>query len=360
MRISTKIFIKEWAQITLGWILIMYFYNLITIWGFRHLMKENAITEYFDSGNIHIELWIQGILFGSLFTLIDKITDKRKIRRRSLGSLILIKSGLYILSFAIAGLVTYLVFQMFDLLTQKQWEESLTYLNTSYAVSIASYFLGSIILMNFLIQVSKKFGPGNLTQILIGKYSKPKKENRLFMFMDLRGSTAIAEKLGHDKYSELMQSCFHDLTNVVIKYNASIYQYVGDEVVLCWKTDIGLKKMNCIKAYFEFNDILLSREKYYQKNFDMLPYFKCGIDCGEVTVAEIGDIKREIAYHGNVLNTAARIEKLCTPQNQRMLISEYVEKELPQNLNGFTKEIIGEFELKGKKEKVKIYSINKC
>jgi len=337
----------------------MYFYNLITIWGFRHLMKENAITEYFDSGYIHYELWIQGILFGSLFTLIDKITDKQKIRRRSLGSLILIKSGLYLLSFAIAGLVTYAVYQIFGLLTQKQWEESVSYINTAYSISMLVYFTVMIVFMNFLIQVSRKFGPGNLIKILIGKYSKPKKENRLFMFMDLRGSTAIAEKLGHDKYSELMQSCFHDLTNVVIKYSASIYQYVGDEVVLCWSTDTGLKNMNCIKAYYEFIEVLKSREEFYISNFDMLPYFKCGIDCGEVTVAEIGDIKREIAYHGDVLNTGARIEKLCTPQNQRMLISEYVEKELPQNLNGYSKEMIGEFELKGKKERVKIYSINK-
>lgn len=357
MNRKSKILIKEWGIITLGWILIMYFYNLITVWGLKHLMKENAITEYFDSGYIHYELWIQGILFGSLFMLIDKITDRRKIRRRSLGSLILIKSGLYILSFAVAGAVTYAVYQIFGLLTQKQWEETVSYLTASYSISIAIFFIVAIIFMNFLIQVNRKFGPGNLLKILTGKYSKPKKENRLFMFMDLRGSTAIAEKLGHHKYSELMQSCFHDLTNVVLKYNASIYQYVGDEVVLCWNTEIGLKNMNCIKAYFEFDNVLKSREDFYKSNFDLLPYFKCGLDCGEVTVAEIGDIKREIAYHGDVLNTAARIEKLCTPQGKKMLISEYIEKELPEEMNGFSKEFIGKFELRGKEEGIKIYSI---
>lgn len=359
MKLTTKIFIKRWGLITLGWILIMYFYNMITVWGYRHMMEDNVITEYVDSGNIHFELLIQGILFGSLFALIDKITDQRKIRRRSLGSLILIKSGLYFLSFVIAGIATYGFFQAFDLFSKKQWEESILYLNTAFSISIIIYFLAAILFMNFLIQVSRKFGPGNLINILLGKYSKPKKENRLFMFMDLKGSTAIAEKLGHDRYSELMQSCFHDLSNIVLKYNASIYQYVGDEVVLCWKTDIGLKNLNCFNAYFEFIEVLKFRKDYYSKNFDMQPYFKCGIDCGEVTAAEIGDIKREIAYHGDVLNTAARIEKLCTPQKKRMLISEYVDQELTQNLNGFCKELIGDFELKGRREKIKIYSIEK-
>ena len=58
-----------------------------------------------------------------------------------------------------------------------------------------------------------------------------------------------------------------------------------------------------------------------------------------------------------MLNTAARIEKLCTPQKKKMLISEYLEKELPTELNDFSKEFIGDFELRGKKERIKIYSI---
>ena len=177
------------------------------------------------------------------------------------------------------------------------------------------------------------------------------------MFMDLQGSTAIAERLGHNKYSQLMQNCFHDLTDIVIKYEASIYQYVGDEVVLTWDMRTVLKDLNCIKSYFAFERKLQSREEFYMKNFDITPFFKCGIDCGEVTVAEIGEIKREIAYHGDVLNTAARIEKLCSQQKKKMLISEYLEKELPNELNGFSKELIGNFELKGKSEKINIYSI---
>ena len=145
---------------------------------------------------------------------------------------------------------------------------------------------------------------------------------------------------------------------ILLRYKASVYQYVGDEVVLTWDMKSGLHNLNCIKAYFAFERKLKSREDYYLKNFDTAPFFKCGIDCGEVTVAEIGEIKREIAYHGDVLNTAARIEKMCTPLNEKMIISEYLEKELPEDLNGFSKELIGEIELKGKKGKINLYSID--
>jgi adenylate cyclase len=358
MNRKTKIIFKEWGYIALGWILLMYLYNLLTVWGMRHMLEDNALTAYYDTGYPHLEILLQGIVFGVLFGFITTLTDRTGIRKKPIGTLILIRTGLYIVSFLIVGIITYAVYIGLDLITIKQWEETVSFLTPLYATSLILFFILAIIFMNFILLVSRKFGQGNMFKLLLGKYHTPKDEEHIFMFMDLKGSTAIAEKLGHNKYSQLMQNCFHDLTDVVINYKASIYQYVGDEVVLTWDMKNGLQNLNCIKAYFAFEKKLIQKEKFYLKNFNTLPYFKCGIDAGEVTVAEIGDIKREIAYHGDVLNTAARIEKLCTPQEKKMLISEYLEKELPKEMNGFSKEYIGKFELRGKEEGIKIYSIS--
>ncbi len=357
MNRKSKIIFKEWLFVIAAWIGILYLLIFITYWGLRHLLKENVLTEYLDSGYVHLELLMTAIIFGALFAIINTLTDTTRMRRRSFGAIIFIRSALYLAAFLFAGFIIYLVFDFFNIVTEKQWEETFNYFTPVYILSIITYFIVAILFINFILQVNRKFGPGNLLKLITGKYCTPKIENRIFMFLDLRGSTAIAEKLGHNKYSKLMQNCYHDLTDVVINYKASIYQYVGDEVVLCWDMKDGLKDLNCIKAYFAFDKKLQSHDEYYLNNFDVKPFFKCGIDCGEVTVAEIGDIKREIAYHGDVLNTAARIEKLCTPQKKKMLISEYLEKELPKELNGFSKEFVGDFELKGKKEKIKIYSI---
>jgi len=357
MNTQTKIQFKEWMLIILAWIGIMYFYNIITIWGYRSFLKDNVITEYYDSGLVHFELILQGIVFGVLFALINSATDRSEIRKKSFGAVILIKSLLYLLSFAIAGAITYLVYEVFDLMTEKMWQETLSLITPMNILSMGIYFLTAILFMNFILQINKKFGPGNLWKMITGKYHSPQDDKKIFMFMDLQGSTTIAEKLGHKKYSQLMQNCIYDLTEILIKYNASVYQYVGDEVVLAWDMKIGLQNLNCIKTYFAFERKLKMREDFYLKNFDTIPFFKCGIDCGEVTVAEIGELKREIAYHGDVLNTAARIEKQCTPLNKKMIISEYLNKELPQDLNGFIKELIGNIELKGKKEKINLFSI---
>jgi len=357
MNRKSKIIFKEWLFVIAAWVGILYLFIFISYWGLRHLLKESALTEYLDSGYIHLEIIMTAIIFGALFAIINTLTDTTRMRRRSFGAIIVIRSILYLTAFLFVGFLIYFVFDFFNILTENQWRESFSYFTPIYILSMLTYFIAAILFINFILQVNRKFGPGNLLKMTTGKYCTPKIENRIFMFMDLQGSTTIAEKLGHHKYSKIMQSCFHDLTNIVINYKASIYQYVGDEVVLCWDMKDGLKDLNCIKAYFAFANKLQLREEYYISNFNVKPFFKCGIDCGEVTVAEIGDIKREIAYHGDVLNTAARIEKLCTPQKKKMLISEYLEKALPGELNGLSKELIGDFKLKGKKEKIKIYSI---
>ena len=92
-----------------------------------------------------------------------------------------------------------------------------------------------VMLALFILQVNDKFGQGILINFLLGRYHKPREEERIFMFMDLRSSTTYAEKLGHILYSKLIQDCFYDLTDIAKKYGTQIYQYIGDEVVLTWK-----------------------------------------------------------------------------------------------------------------------------
>jgi adenylate cyclase len=230
-------------------------------------------------------------------------------------------------------------------------------MNFEAILSVLFFIVSSILLINFIIQVSRKFGPGNMLKMISGKYAKPREEQRIFMFLDLNDSTTIAERLGHLKYSSLLQDCFHDLTAVVISYEADIYQYVGDEVVLSWRISKGLDESNCIKTFFAFDSILNSKKLYYEDKYGHLPEFKAGLDMGTVTVTEIGDIKREIAYHGDVLNTASRIQHLCKIKHQKMMISEKLATHL-QNNKQFTKILLGEINLKGKKTVTNLYSIS--
>jgi adenylate cyclase len=357
MQRKSKLNYKEWLYIIVAWIILYYLYLISAFWGMSDFLKEGLIKEYLGTPYIHLEIIMGAVLFGLLFNFINVVTDKTAIRRKSFGYIIFIKSLLYIFMMLIVFLIVYGIFYIFEIGPFKNPDSMVELLSMRFLLSWLVYFFFSILLINFIIQVNRKFGPGNLFKLITGKYHKPGEESRIFLFLDLKGSTTIAEKLGHTTYSQLLRNCFHDLTDIVIKYKADIYQYIGDEVVLSWKIKDGFQTLNCIKLYFAYENKLKEHKEFYMKHYHNLPEFKGGMDMGVVTVAEIGDIKREIAYHGDVLNTASRIQKQCNVLDKNLLISENLEEELI-DLNGFEKEFIGEVNLRGKEKNVKLYSLS--
>lgn len=215
------------------------------------------------------------------------------------------------------------------------------------------------LLITFIGQVNKKYGPGVLLPMLLGKYRSPKEEERIFLFMDLKSSTLIAETLGHLKYSAFIRDSFMDINSILSKYNAQIYQYVGDEIVITWPIGVGLRNAACIKFFFACEAKFTEKANHYNEKYGEIPQFKAGLHMGMVTAVEVGDIKRDIAYHGDTLNTAARIQSICNNYEKKFLSSAYVLKSMQLN-NHFKIESLGTVMLKGKTEAVEIASIEKA
>ena len=145
----------------------------------------------------------------------------------------------------------------------------------------------------------------------------------------------------------MIQDCFYDLNDIVPKYAAEIYQYVGDEAVLSWPYKKGLAHNNCVALFFAFQSVLKSRESYYKEKYGLIPEFKAGIHGGKLMVAEVGVVKKELAFHGDVINTSARIQAECNKHNVAVLISEELKEELEEDSN-FSTRSIGNVLLKGK------------
>ena len=222
--------------------------------------------------------------------------------------------------------------------------------------AIYFYVLSVDIILNIIRQLSLMLGHGNLRKLLTGKFYRPREEQRIFMFLDLQSSTQLAEQLGHIEYSSLIQDCFNDL-GVVVEDGAEIYQYVGDEAVLTWKLKDGLANESFINAFFRFKDQIKSKEDYYQGKYGVVPFFKAGIHAGTVTVTEIGKFKKEIAYHGDPINTAARIQGKCNEFGEDLLISQTLKEHVVDDT--LILESVGFILLRGKKSEVAIYAVRK-
>lgn len=243
----------------------------------------------------------------------------------------------------------------------------LAYFGNTTDISFKDFLFNPIIILNFfyfllinsiiliVIYLNKLFGRGVLFKIVTGQYYKPREERRIFMFLDLDSSTEIAEELGHIRYSNFIQDCFFDLS-VLENTNAEIYQYVGDEVVITWNTNSKHDNaLECLQSCFLFKKKLIAKREYYESKYGIIPIFKAGIHIGKVTVAEVGSIKREIAYHGDTINIASRVQKQCNELKREIIITEEFFGFL-QNKSDFTFEKLKELNLRGKKETTTLYS----
>lgn len=344
----------------------------ITFWVFAnvllgvvlYLQALNLRETYHLAGLVHfttaiVSSVIMGILYGTSFGSIDYYLDQNLFRRQPLGKIILFKT---LMAVIILTLLFYFIrFVLLDPinalfgirqgvpLAPRSWDILLLIL-------LIYYFFMSLVI-NFINQVNKKYGPGILVPLLLGKYRSPRVEERIFMFMDLKSSTLIAEKLGHVKYSAFIRDCFLDINHLLRPYNAQVYQYVGDEIVLTWTVSDGLKDCCCIRFYFACEDYFQERKEYYMNLYGFVPFFKAGLHIGQVTVVEVGEIKRDIAYHGDTLNTASRIQAVCNEFNKRFLVSNTVLERLALGKEIDT-ESLGSIQLRGKVAKIDITSLD--
>ncbi len=207
------------------------------------------------------------------------------------------------------------------------------------------------------LQVNDKYGPGVFKKFLLGRYFNPTREERIFMFLDLRSSTSIAEKLGEEKYFDFLKQVFKTITPAILNNKGEVYQYVGDEIVVSWSVDEGLKNNRCIECYFEAQHFLNKQHEYFENTFGVQPEFKAGMHYGNVMAGEIGVIKREIAYSGDVLNTASRIQSKCNEHHVNLLISDILASQM--SLTGYETNNLGTFDLRGKSRSIQLYSVQK-
>jgi adenylate cyclase len=218
---------------------------------------------------------------------------------------------------------------------------------------------GNVVMLTQLgLQVNDKFGQGLLVSFILGRYHKPRKELRIFMFLDLIDSTRIAEELGNEKYYQLIKNFFADITNSIIYNGGKIYQYVGDEVVVSWKFDENKPNHDCLQCYFGIREAIEKRREKYVEQFGMVPDFKAAIHYGEVTAGEIGIIKRDLTFSGDVLNTTARIMGFCRKHQKRLLISGALHGYLSGVDSTFEFTTVGTEELRGKAEEVELVAVS--
>jgi adenylate cyclase len=224
-------------------------------------------------------------------------------------------------------------------------------------LTIVLYSLTVLFLINMIRQMSRILGQNVLLNMLAGKYIKPIEEERVFMFLDLDASTTHAEHLGNIRYHELLDEYVYDITKPIVEWNGEIYQYVGDEVVVTWKSSHVKKTIDPIDCFFAITKTMDDLAVKYKSKYGFVPGFKAGFHYGRVVTGEIGDIKKEIVFQGDVVNTASRIKETCSSLGAKILVSRELLEALPKMDLKYRALRAGSFLLKGKEHEVELFSV---
>jgi adenylate cyclase len=225
---------------------------------------------------------------------------------------------------------------------------------TPWLIQKAPEWIILFVLTQLIIEINEKYSPGVFVDIMLGKYVQPKDEKRIIMFIDLKDSTAIAEKLGHKEYFKFIRDFIYFISIGLMEYGGRIYQYVGDEIVVSWP-DTRRNAKKCIYALIEARKSVHKHLNNFVSNFGIVPEFKAGIHVGEVTIGEIGIIKKDLVMSGDTMNTTARIRTACNELNQKFIVSKDFLDQI--SLKNWQAESLGPIELKGKNSSLELFAL---
>jgi adenylate cyclase len=216
----------------------------------------------------------------------------------------------------------------------------------------------AVLVIRFIHEINHLLGQNVLLNFVCGRYHQPKLEQRVFLFIDIEGSTALAERLGDLAFHRLVNRFFVDITEPIVATYGEIHRYLGDELIATWKLADGLAAARCVCACFDALDRLAAFNLDYLREFGTPIYCRAGLHCGPVVTGEMGSIKKEIVFLGDTMNTAARIQEFCRQTGDRVLASATLITllEMP---SGIAKRSLGDLRLRGKQNDIMLYALEK-
>ena len=245
--------------------------------------------EFIDTGVVSVIGLVIGIVLAMPLALLEESKFDERMRRLPFSVAVLVKSLTYIGCLVVVFQLIGLTYGLMAGLTMEDFWASFN--EPNFYLQVGAGFVLYVVIV-FFRQLNRLFGPGVLLRYLLGRYHRPRREARIFMFLDIKSSTSLAEQLGHEAYLAFINEFFRDISGPVLDNGGEIYEYVGDEVVLTWREERGIKDANCLRVFFDIDSTIQKKKQRYLDRFGVVPEYKAGVHVGEVMTAEIGDLKR--------------------------------------------------------------------
>ncbi|MGH8766337.1 MAG: adenylate/guanylate cyclase domain-containing protein, partial [Burkholderiales bacterium] len=199
-------------------------------------------------------------------------------------------------------------------------------------------------------------GRRTFVNFMLGRYHRPVLEERIFLFIDIVGSTPVAEKLGALSVHRYLNRIFQETSDPVDDHGGEVYQYVGDEIVVTWLVPEGRGGAKPIACFFAIEAALAAAAPDFEREFGTVPKLRAALHAGEVVTGEAGGSRRAIVFHGDVMNTTSRIENLTRDLGRPFLVSEDALRCL-DGAGGYRLEDMGPQQLRGRQAALRVHAV---
>ena len=239
--------------------------------------------------------------------------------------------------------------------------ERLAGARSAYGLADLPRMIGFSLLVTLLfvvvLQAAALVGYRTFASLLRGRYRRPRLERRFFLFVDLVGSTALAERAGPLAAHRFLAAVFAAIAEPIAAAEGEIYQYVGDEVVVTWTERDGVPAARPLRCFFDMRAALARRAGELGERFGAAPELRAALHFGEVVAGEIGEERRAIVFHGDVMNATARLEGATREADCRFIVSEQALHALG-DAPGCRLRELGELTLRGRREPIRAFAVS--
>jgi adenylate cyclase len=224
------------------------------------------------------------------------------------------------------------------------------------ALVTLGFSLATTVIFVIGLQAAGLVGRRTFRNLVLGRYRRPRAERRFFLFVDVVGSTAIAERLGPLEAHQFLAAVFSATAEPIAASAGEIYQYVGDEIVVTWTEAEGIPEARPLKCFFLMEESLRNLKEKFREQFAAEPGLRAALHLGEVIAGEVGEQRRAIVYHGDVMNTASRLEQATRELGVRFIASADAVGAFASNKEFHLKDL-GALNLRGRKEPIRAWGV---
>lgn len=200
-------------------------------------------------------------------------------------------------------------------------------------------------------QVVDKLTKGGEFEIKLGG----EKREVAVLFVDIRGFTPMSENLLPEQVVDILNEYLSLTTECIFKHNGMLDKFIGDATMAVFNAPFDLEDYlyEAVATAWDIKSGSEKLEKKLMEQFGRTISFGIGVNCGDAVVGNIGcDFRMDYTAIGDTVNTAARLESKAKPG--QILISDKLYEQLSNRIEA---EAVGEMELKGKSNKIMVYSV---